>query len=1581
MANRPRRRQGNETTDVDESETGSVTSLDDLDVTLKGRRLRPRTLVEEAEMEGRMSQEFLDLLAIQEDSRERAEQRREDKRLKAEERREERRLEEKRERAAEKLARQQEEEDRRERFRLEREAERQAEQLRREEERQAEQQRREEWQAGQQRELLRMQMDLRAKEEALARKESTARRKREQRLTSMAKLGPDEDLEQYLTTMEAMFHKCETPQEEWGDYLGSNMTGVYKSVVANLQVLHGEDYLTIKEELLKSAGLTWQDAAHKLLAMTSKDIGSMSVPHLIQKVGQLIKRWLPQLTKDQEFHMFYGHVLDMLPRAAKSFIINRTVQTMEALTEALHLYIQQHGSFSDYTSFPLRETLFKCFSCGEKGHKAQDCPVKRGTSATRPEMTVEVRAPDRRTDSVPRPVKCYSCGELGHKSPQCPTRQRNKVNPKDISKVTSERKHEGNVVDGFVNDKPIQILLDSGADITVVPRSVVHEHQLTGGSMEVAGFQSPRTGYPMAEVTVRIGDFVSQEKVVVAPSEEGKTDRVLYALGLQTVQGLKLIQTLHEKSSRVLQVETRAQARLEAELRESEKVDLEEEEVRVRDVASAPEGVQESVVLEEEDDELALGDMDEDRLEENDLVVEQEAPEVSDEDEDLSWMIRECKEIELEMEPVCEGSSRKVLVKETQNDPSLAAWRSLADSSQKGFRWREGVLVKTRTDHLFQQYEVVVLPVSLRDKVLHIAHDRLGHLGPKKVREIVHRKFTWPGIAKTVLRYCRSCVSCQRHSKERAAQAPMVSRRVMTEPFESMAFDIVGPFPKAKGGFRFLLTCVCMSSRWPEAIPLKTVTAKVVAQGMIEVFSRTGIPLELLTDQGPQFVGRLIRHLCEVLGIDKLQTAPYRPQCNGMVERMHRTLGSMLRKATDKGLDWAQQVPFAMFALRAAPNRDTQLSPYELVFGKHVKTPLDLLHHGWVDGSSEPLDVAEWGEVLAGQLEIMRDVAREKGLKVVEERKEDHDRKAVLRELNEGDCAWVRSPGIDGKLDAAWLGPYPVLGKTSAVNYKLDLGRGRHKVWHINNLKRFVQRECEVLRVTVVADEVKSEEVKTWVLTDRCDGYCQEDIDGLVAQSCQVFSQLPGRTDACILNIDTGQARPVSLSPYRVPEKFREGLRAEIDNLAELGIIEPSASPWQAPVVPVPKPDGTVRMCIDYRRLNAVTLEDGFYMPTFDDILERIGYSKVLTKLDLAKGYYQVEVAMEDRDKTTFISPFGKYRFTRMPFGLKNAPAIFQRLVDKVLRDCFEFAATYIDDILVFSKTWEEHIEHLGEVLQALERHGLTVKPSKVEFGRKYVEYLGHVVGDGKVAIPAHRVTAMADFKQPVSRRQMKSFLGGISYYRRFIPDFASYSALLTPATSGKAPSTVDWTVDMLDAFHHLRSVLSNVSSLFVPVSTDVFTVHTDASGVGIGATLNVVREGKTLPVAYFAKQLQGAQKRYSATELEGLAVLKAIHHFAHYLYGRHFTVVTDHKALCSLLSSRVLNRRLQGWMLRLQDFQFKVIYRKGKDNADADAMSRQAWGDTPKTPPSGVGVADRRAVSIGGGDVGPRPHKEREKD
>ncbi len=834
---------------------------------------------------------------------------------------------------------------------------------------------------------------------------------------------------------------------------------------------------------------------------------------------------------------------------------------------------------------------------------------------------------------------------------------------------------------------------------------------------------------------------------------------------------------------------------------------------------------------------------------------------------------------------------------------------------------------------------MLVVPKKYRRQIMELGHERNGHLGGEKVAAMVGRYFLWPGMSKELVDHCGSCKVCQLKSKYKPRKAPVVERPILTEPFESVAVDLVGPLPKGRGGCRYLLTCVCMATRWPEAVPLRSITAKAVAEGLWSIFSRTAIPEKILSNQGAQFCSRLVKELCSLLGIESVRTSPYHPETNGTVERMHGTMKSILGKCVAGGLDWVGQVCFVLFVLRQMLHADSGFSPFDLVFGFRVRTPLDALYHGLYEADSKELNVCEWVRGMAEKLEKMRDCAVVKMMKGRVSRMEYVNRGSKLRSFEVGERVLYRVPGMQCKLADSWEGPYKVIERKGVVNYRIGkVGSERHtKVVHINCLKKYKER-LAVRRLDVVVEE--SEEERN-VLRGVCEGFEQSELDELMREFEAVFSDKPGSTSVVKMTIDTGGSPPIRQTPYSVPMGIRDAVRKELEELESCGVIKRSSSPWASPLVPIKKPDGRIRLCVDYRKLNDITTREPYYIPSFQEMVDRVGQGCVLSKVDLAKGFHQVEVGESDRVKTCFVCPFGKFQFRHMPFGLTNAPSVFQLLMDSVLVGCSDFVRCYIDDILVVSENWSVHVCHLRALLRTLLEAGLTCKREKCVFGRRRLEFLGHEIGEGVVCVPEARVQAIREHPLPKTRRQLRAFLGLVGFYRRFIGGFHEWSSVLTPHTSRTLAGGVSWSGPMLEAFSMLRDVLCDAVCLVVPCVSDCFVVECDASSTGVGAVLSVRREDELKPVAFFSRQLKRAQSRYAAQELECLAVVEAVSQFAFYLYGRPFEILTDHKSLETLKSGRQLNRRVHNWALKLADFDFTVRYRKGELNVVADELSR----------------------------------------
>ncbi|CAM4601408.1 unnamed protein product [Lepidochelys olivacea] len=304
----------------------------------------------------------------------------------------------------------------------------------------------------------------------------------------------------------------------------------------------------------------------------------------------------------------------------------------------------------------------------------------------------------------------------------------------------------------------------------------------------------------------------------------------------------------------------------------------------------------------------------------------------------------------------------------------------------------------------------------------------------------------------------------------------------------------------------------------------------------------------------------------------------------------------------------------------------------------------------------------------------------------------------------------------------------------------------------------------------------------------------RQQIQELCTSYAPTFSATPGLTERAYHSIDTGNAHPIRVQPYRVSPQAKTAIEREIQDMLQMGVIRPSESAWASPVVLVPKPDGEIRFCVDYRKLNAVTRPDNYPMPRTDELLEKLGRAQFISTLDLTKGYWQVPLDESAKERSAFITHLGLYEFNVLPFGLRNAPATFQRLVDGLLAGLGEYAVAYLDDVAIFSDSWADHLEHLQKVLEHIREAGLTVKAKKCQIGLNRVTYLGHQVGQGTISPLQAKVDAIQKWPVPKSKKQVQSFLGLAGYYRRFVPHYSQIAAPLTDLTKKKQPNAVQWT-------------------------------------------------------------------------------------------------------------------------------------------------------------------------------------------
>ena len=711
--------------------------------------------------------------------------------------------------------------------------------------------------------------------------------------------------------------------------------------------------------------------------------------------------------------------------------------------------------------------------------------------------------------------------------------------------------------------------------------------------------------------------------------------------------------------------------------------------------------------------------------------------------------------------------TKQQLVQEQQRDKETVKFIEESKDQVSPFMMKEDILYwkkgdKEETTDPQKDLARIVVPKELRNQVLQAGHDFAGHFGNKKSKTLIQAHFWWPGMGRDIVQYCKACKTCQRFNHKKTRKEPLCPLPVIDTPWSRIAIDIVGKFERTRKGNAYILTIMDFATRYMEAIPLPRVDAATTCNALLEVFARFGIPKEVLSDNGSNFVAQLAEEFMKMFKVHHIRTSPFHPQTNGMLERSHQTMKKTLDKLGSSTKNWDEYLAPTLMALRTAPHAALGMSPFQLLFGREARTPISVLREGMEQTTKVPKNVLDYLDELYDKMDKAQALVHERDTKAKQDSKKIYDRGTKQEPLEPGDQVMVMVPkGIDS-LTCQWEGPCKVLKKISDTTYLVHTPhrRGKKKSkYHRNLMKKYF---VQVMSATVMlaADEQGDAEVN---VENKCEYPDLEkevskeyhlkedqrrDLLQVLQQFKEVFHKTPGEARVKPFSIRTGDSKPVCQYPRRLPAKWKQKIQEEIKMLEGTGIITPSTSPWASPIVPVPKPNGDVRMCVDYRKINKITQDDIYPLPRVDHLLEDISQAKYITTLDLLKGYYQFPVSPEDRKKTAFITPTGKWEFNRMPFGLKGAPATFQREMDSLFQDQENLCA-FIDDIAIYSNSWEQHVKDIVRALTLLKQKGLTAKLSKCKFARPEVDFLGHVIGGGKLKTQEVKVAAIARMPSP----------------------------------------------------------------------------------------------------------------------------------------------------------------------------------------------------------------------------------------
>ena len=1355
----------------------------------------------------------------------------------------------------------------------------------------------------------------------------------------MVPLFEGEEVEKYFLHFEKVAVSMDWPREKWAHLLQSKLTGKARDAYSALTIEEANQYDRVKEAVLQAYELV-PEAYRQQFRKSRKD-ESQSHIEFARRKEQMFNRWSSSL-----------HV--------ESLADLREIILLEEFKRSVHVDVRSHleaqriGTLSEAAriadDFVLTHKMTKK---NEKWNKTKSNPHDKNKETT---QNKDKKDEERKEHEK----KCFSCKKSGHFKAQCPmlkaktgesstgahpsafvkTRSgsQNKIRPADMEKL--KKQYEPFVSVGKVSlseageTKEVRILRDTGSTQTLILDTVLpfSEESSVGLSVLIEGVdgyvEAPlhsvrlnselvsdvvemavRPSLPFKDVAVILGNDIAGEKVT-CPKVSSKP-----CISLETEQLVEKFPTVFPACA-----VTRSMAKKN---RESE---MKTSELR--------------------DDDIDLGES------------------------CLFRLVGDDKS----------GSNRSKLLMEQERDAQLIPLAERAVSEEEAltvpvcFYKKGGVLMRkwrppdVPADEEWKEVHQIVVPSSYRSDILSLAHESplAGHLGVHKTQEKILSHFYWPGLHKDVADFCRSCHACQIVGKpnQKIPSAPLKPIPAFDEPFSRIIVDCVGPLPRSKAGNEYLLTIMCAATRYTEAIPLRRITANNVSKALVKFFTTVGLPKTVQSDQGSNFMSKVFKQVLGQLGIEHVTSSAYHPESQGALERFHQTLKNMLKTyCLEKEKNWDEGVPLLLFAVRESVQESLGFSPFELVYGHEVRGPLKLLKERLLS-EDEDTNLLEYVSSFRERLNVACEFARQNLSESQEKMKSWYDQKSKERHFKEGEEVLVLLPVVGNSLQARFSGPYVIAKKIGDVNYvvKTPDRQKKKRVCHVNMLKPYIRREVRTQPVLSLVESCpesdeeqlcKIEREEPFVklrnsevlehIDDKLEHLSPEerrDVKDLVNEFPQLFSDIPSRTDVVEHDVDVGDTSPIKQAPYRANPTKMKNLEKEIQYMLETGIIEPSSSAWSSPCIIVPKPDKTHRFCTDYRKVNACTKTDSFPIPRVDDCIDRIGKAKYVSKFDLLKGYWQIPLSKRAQEISAFATPQGLFQYTVMPFGMKNAPATFQRLVNSLISG-LEGCEAYIDDLVVYSEDWNVHIGRIRELFRRLAAAKLTVNLAKSEFGGATVSFLGHVVGSGHVRPLSAKIDAILAFPTPTNRKELMRFLGMAGYYRRFCHNFSDVTAPLTNLLQKDVK--FNWTEDCQHAVNRVKAILSSEPVLIAPDFTKPFSLLTDASDVGAGAVLMQKDDGVDRPVSFFSKKFSRSQRNYSTIEKEALSMIMALEHFSVYVSGTHFPlkVYTDHNPLTFLHKMQNKNQRLTRWSLLLQEYNLDIHHIAGRDNIIADALSR----------------------------------------
>jgi len=908
---------------------------------------------------------------------------------------------------------------------------------------------------------------------------------------------------------------------------------------------------------------------------------------------------------------------------------------------------------------------------------------------------------------------------------------------------------------------------------------------------------------------------------------------------------------------------------------------------------------------------------------------------------------------------VVNQSNLDQFIKEQRDDSSLKSFWDMAEKHKGGMFVKNGLLY--HQDSVGDiRVEQLAVPENRRQELVRLAHRTLtgGHMRAQKTRERLRLHFFFPGMRKMVFNVLSHCRECQLRARQKASDNVPITPIVRpTLPFMVAHADLIGPLdPPSSQGHTHALCVVDACTRWPSVYLLRATNSKAICECFIDLFQHTGMYETIVMDNGSNLCSKLTTEFMTRLGVSPRFITPYHCQANGLVERFNQSFKSMLHFAMrEHGRAWHKAVPFLVWSMREVPNATTGVSPFVLQYGLQPKGVLSLVKDNWTGMENLPTckSVSQYLTDLKIHLETTREFATQHAQKTQEQYAKYYNTHAHHKTFQVGEEVIVLEKDSNSKTYSRWC-TGEVLRVLSPFSYIVGMPNGSRRHLHANRMRKLI---TDVHHIGIVREQDEDFGEISSVPNNNTDTLPSKQLSdiehlnpdqqaalcNLLDEFADCFSNQPGLCTVIQHEINTtSDFVPRRTRAYRVPEVLKAEIEKQIDELLQLDFIEPSDSPMTSGVVCVTKPDLSVRLCCDYRYLNKYTIPDSMPMPILVDCVHKVSRANFISICDAKAGFWQLLIKPEHRWKAAFVTHHGVWQWKRMPFGLRNAPGTFVRLMRTLLHPIRDSSEAYIDDTYTFSSDFDFHCEHLRKFLTVIRKSGLTLNLLKCHFAQTRVPFVGFVVGGGRFFPDPSKIEAIMSMKEPETKTEVRRVLGVFSFYRNHVEGFARIAKPLTDLTGSKTPSQFHLSAEAREAFKELQSKVCTAPVLVSPRFGDPFCLYTDASQFAVGCCLaQTDNSGAEFPIAYGSQRLTATQASWSTIEKEAYAVIWAVGRFRTIIFGAPITVYSDHNPLRFLTECAPKSARLTRWALALQDYLIEVKYKKGSANTLADGLSR----------------------------------------